>query len=44
MDRHDWHCWADEASPAYELTLVSEIICGLSLVVLVVQYGTLPAL
>ena len=33
MDRHIWHCWADEASPTYELTLLSEIIRGLSPVV-----------
>ena len=33
MDRHIWHCWPDEASPTYELTLLSEIIRGQSPVV-----------
>ncbi len=39
MDRHIWHCWPDEASPTYELTLLSEIIRGLSPVVIVALYG-----
>ena len=24
MDRHDWHCWTDEASPTYELKLFKQ--------------------